>query len=278
VSRESVEFMDRSSGLRTYSSMQPFYIAVVFNQKHPLLAQQPVRQALSQAIDRPAIVAGALRGHGAVATGPIWPSHWAYQPQARGDDYDPAAAAAALDRAGLHRRAGEGTEPQVRFAIRCLFMSEDPQYERIALMLQKQLFDIGVQLDLEPVTMMTLAERAASGGFDALLARANAGRTLMFSYRFWRSAAEHEPAFWRTGYTRADATLDQLRESHSDDQTRAALRAVDERFRADAPAAFIAWTEVTRALTADILVGQENVHDPFTAIWRWQKGPGNTSQ
>lgn len=278
VSRESVEFMNRSSGLRTYSSMQPFYVALVFNQAHPLLGTQAVRQAINHAIDRPAIVANALRGHGAVATGPIWPSHWAYEPRARGDDYDPAGAVAALERAGLRRRTASAGKPQVRFAIRCLFLDEDPQYERIALMLQKQLFDIGVQLDLEPVNMTTLAERARSGQFDALLARANTGRTLMFAYWFWRSSGAEATAFWRTGYTGANAVLDQLRESRSDEETRAAIRAVDQRFREDAPAAFIAWTEVTRALHADVVVGDENVHDPFTAIWRWQKVPGTSSR
>jgi peptide/nickel transport system substrate-binding protein len=273
VSRESVEFMEKSSQLRTYSTMQPYYLALVFNQRHPVLRKRNIRQAISRALDRPGIMANALRGHGAVASGPIWPSHWAYEATLGLAPYDPVAAAKTLEEEGLHkRRAAAG--PEIRFAIRCLFLNEDPQYERIALMLQKQLFDIGVQLDLEPVTMANLAKRAASGDFDALLARANAGRTLMFTYRFWRSSPDAQGAFWRTGYTGADAALDQLRESHSDDQTRAAVKALDQRFREDVPAAFIAWTEVTRALNADVVLDDPDLHDPFTAIWRWVKSPG----
>ena len=278
VSRESVEFMEKSSQLWTYSRMQPFYLALVFNQRHPLLRRQEVRQAISRAIDRPAIVAHALRGHAEVATGPIWPSYWAYEPQVRPDAYDPRLAAEMLDHARLGRTAVSADAPRVRFTIRCLFMSEDPQYERIALMLQKQLFDIGVQLDLEPVTMVNLAERAAAGDFDALLARASAGRTLMFTYRFWRSTPGGQPAFWRTGYSGADAALDRLRESNSDDETRAALRQLDERFREDVPAAFLAWTEVTRALNANVRVDDPSLHDPFTAIWRWTKSSGAPPQ
>jgi peptide/nickel transport system substrate-binding protein len=278
VSRESVEFMERSSNLRTYSSMQPYYIPLVFNQQHPMLGRREVRQAISLALDREGIVAQAMRGHGAVAADPIWPSHWAYQPPTGAGGYDPARAAMLLDRLGLTLPTARSTEPRVRFAFRCLFWSEDPQYERIALMLQKQLFDIGVQLDLEPVTLATLAERAGAGDFDAFLARANAGRTLMFTYRFWRSSGADQPAFWRTGYTGADLALDRLRESQTEAETRAALAEVARRFRDDVPAAFIAWTEVTRALNADITVSDSNLHDPFTAIWRWARAPGGTVQ
>ena len=274
VSRESVEFMERSSNLRTFSSMQPYYIPLVFNERHPVLHDRAVRRAISLAFDREAIVAQAMRGHGAVASDPIWPSHWAYQVPTGAAGYDPARASALLDAAGLRTRPAGGHAPAVRFAFRCLFWSEDPQYERIALMLQKQLFDIGVQLDLEPVTLATLAERAAAGNFDAFLARANAGRTLMFTYWFWRSAPPDQPAFWRTGYTGADAALDRLRESQTETETRAALAEVARRFREDAPAAFIAWTEVTRVLNADVVVSDPDLHDPFTAIWRWARAPG----
>jgi peptide/nickel transport system substrate-binding protein len=279
VSRESVEFMERSSQLKTYSSMQPYYIALVFNQRNPVLKDARVRRALSQALDRQAIVDKALRGHGAPAYNPIWPSYWAVESPAGPEPVDPAGAGSLLDAAGFpvgtHDSRGGAKS---RFALRCLFLSEDPQYERIALLLQKRLFDIGVQLDLEPVTMSNLAALAGSGKFDTLLARANASRTLMFTYRFWRSAAADEPAFWRTGYTGADAALDRLRESQGDAETRAAVAEVARRFRDDVPAAFIAWTEVTRALTADIAVGEPNLHDPFTAIWRWARAPGGGSR
>jgi peptide/nickel transport system substrate-binding protein len=274
VSRESVEFMENSSQLRTYSTMQPYYIPLVFNLRHRLLRNREVRKAISLALDRDAIVSQAMRGHGAVATSPIWPLHWAYRAPTGANAYEPARAAAMLDRAGLHIPASSGSGPRVRFTLRCLFWSEDPQYERIALMLQKQLFDIGIQVDLEPVTLSTLAERARTGDFEAFVARANASRSLMFTYRFWRSSPDDQPALWSTGYAGADAALDELRESTSDQATTAALAKVDQRFREDVPAAFIAWTEVTRALNADVVLDDPDTHDPFTVIWRWAKSPG----
>jgi peptide/nickel transport system substrate-binding protein len=258
--------------------MQPYYIPIVFNLRHPVLRNRDVRQAISLALDRDAIVSQAMRGHGAVAAGPIWPSYWAYQPVAGAASYDPQRAAALLDRAGLPMPAATGDKPRVRFSFRCLFWSEDPQYERIALMLQKQLFDIGVQVDLIPVTLTQLGERATAGDFEAFVARANAGRSLMFTYRFWRSAPQDQAALFRNGYTGADAALDQLRQSVSEAETRAAVKAVDERFREDAPAAFIAWTEVTRALNADVTIDDADIYDPFTAIWRWAKAPAGPSR
>jgi peptide/nickel transport system substrate-binding protein len=277
ISRESVEFMERSSHVETYASLQPFYIPLVFNQRHPVLRNPEVRRAIDQAIDRQAIVAKAMRGRGLAADGPIWPHHWAFAPGSRPASHDPAAAAALLDKAGLRLKAGVNGGPKARFSFRCLFWSEDQQYERIALLVQRQLFDIGIQVELEPVTLRTLAERASSGDFDAFLARANAGRSLMFMYRFWRSPRSAERALWLTGYTGADAALDRLRESTSSEQTRTALTALAQRFHADVPATFIAWTEVTRAVSEEISVGDAKVLDPFISIWRWQRRPSGAS-
>lgn len=274
VSRESVEFMQGSSQLQTYSTLQPYYIPLVFNHRHGALRNRDVRQAIVHALDRTAIIRDGMRGHGEIAEGPIWPSYWAYPRSPSSQRYAPAKAEALLDRAGFPIRATSSRGPRIRFAFRCLFWSEDPQYERIALMLQKQLFDIGLRMELEPVTLAELARRAAAGDFDAFLARANAGRTLMFTYYFWRSSTAGRPALWMTGYSGANPALDQLRESTTDDEIREAVSALAQRFREDAPAAFIAWTNVTRVLNADVHVDDPTVQDPFLAIWRWRRTAG----
>jgi peptide/nickel transport system substrate-binding protein len=273
VSRESVEFLEGSSNVRIYSLLQSFYIPLVFNLRHPALRNVEVRRALTEALDRTAIVAKAMRGRGRVADGPIWPLHWAVSAAPPRYAFDRASAVARLDRAGFRVDGRESDrKPRARFSFKCLFWSEDPQFERIALMIQRQLFDIGVDMVLEPATWATLRPRVEAGDFDAFLMKTNASRALDITYRFWRSSAPGNVPMQRSGYTGADALLDALQQSTSDEAVRAAVAALSERFHQDAPAAFIAWTEITRAVRSEFTVPDIGAEDPFAKIWQWRPG------
>ncbi|MEO5895384.1 MAG: ABC transporter substrate-binding protein [Vicinamibacterales bacterium] len=271
VSREIIEFASRASSVRTYRSLQSFYIPLVLNQQHPLLGKIEVRRALNEAIDRDAIVASGMGGHAQVAQDPIWPLHWAYSPPTEPQRPDQANAERRMDAVGLKRgsdRSGGGMAP--RFTVRCLFLTNDPMYERIALMLQRQLFAVGVNLVLEPADLQNLQVRANAGDFDTLLARANAGRSLDFTYRFWHSADSQASVMWRTGYRGVDGLLDQLRASTTDDEARTVVGELRHRFRNDVPAIFLAWPQITRAINSRFDVGTSNEHDPFAKIWEWR--------
>ena len=270
VNRESVEFMENSSRIRNYSSLQPFYVPLVFNLAHPILRKMDVRRALVQAIDPGEILTRAIRGQGRVAHGPIWPLHWAYEETVK-QEFNPLAARVALDRAGYPQPKPSGAgELRTRFHLRCLVNSEDPQDERIALMVQRQLFDVGVHMAIELLPMDDLIKRIGEGKFETYMVRANASRTLERTYRFWRSTGPLNVATQNSGYTGADALLDRLRRSTSDDEVRTTVRELAVRFREDAPAAFIAWLEITRAVDARFDVGVSAGEDPFANIWRWK--------
>ena len=101
VARESVDFFEGASDIRTTASIRPYYIPLVFNLRHPVLRRLDVRRALVEAINRDEIVTQAMRGHGMVADDPIWPYNWAYSASARRYAYNPAAASLRLDAAGL---------------------------------------------------------------------------------------------------------------------------------------------------------------------------------
>jgi peptide/nickel transport system substrate-binding protein len=275
ISREAVEFMERTSQIRTYSLPQPFYIPLIFNHDRAALADPLVRHALSLAIDRKRIVEQAMRGRGIVAESPIWRAHWANDDDTAAEAYNPRKAVALLEEAGYPLVRPSAGLPARRLSFRSLVWSENPQYERIAIMVQQQLFDIGVHLELQPATMSELGPLAVSGNFDTLLAQANASRTLNYMYSFWRSPRAGAAPQLRTEYTGADAALDRLRASTSDEQFRASLREVRDHFERDAPAAFIAWTQVTRAVHASIDVGVEAGVDPFLSLWKWRRiSPG----
>ena len=269
VSRESVEFMKGSTRVRPFSTVQPFYVPIFLNQSHPALRNREVRLAMIEALDRRAIIDQAMTGFGQIADGPIWPQHWAYSAPARRHPYAPEAARARLERAGFKMRA-RSAGPRSRFSFRCLVLKEDPQHERIALMVARQLLDVGIDMKIEMVSLDALGPRAALGDFDGLLGRANSSRTLNLTYQFWRSSNGILPPFINTGYHGADDAFDRFRLAGTKDETRAAVAALVERFHEDVPALFIAWVEVTRAVDTRFVVANDQAPDPFMNLRQWR--------
>jgi len=270
VNRDSLEFLEGASRFITYPSIRPFYIPLVFNLRHPILGRVDVRRALAEAINRDEIVEQAMRGHGQVADDPVWPFHWAYNAGARRHIYNPSAARLRLDAAGLRvRSAGVRGRMPSRFRIQCLFWDKGPQYERIALLLQRQLAAIDVDLVLERASEDQLREAAGSGKFESFLYQMTSGKSLDWTYSFWHSRGGYQ----NSGYSGADAALEQLRQARTDADVRAAVADLRQRFYEDAPAAFLAWPEMTRAVDARFNVGDPSDPEILANLWRWRVGP-----
>lgn len=278
VARESVEFLEGASRIETYTSVRPYYIPLVFNLRHPILSRVEVRRALSDAIDREQIVRDAMRGHGQVAQDPVWPSHWAHSAAARQHTYNPEAARLRLDALGLPVKADPaGKQMASRFRLTCLYWAEDPEFERIALLLQRQLAAVGVDLVLEAAKAAELGERNRQGNFEVLLFRLLGGRSFDWTYRFWHSPAGNQAALQDTGYAGADRILERLRSARDENETRTAVAELQQRFYHDAPAAFIAWIETTRAVDGSFDVGEKDDPDIFANLWRWKPADRRTA-
>ena len=78
---------------------------IAFNFDDPILAHREVRQALAYATDRATLIRYLLRGQARPASSLLPPNHWAYEPNVRRYDYDPAQAEKLLDAAGYPRGA-----------------------------------------------------------------------------------------------------------------------------------------------------------------------------
>jgi peptide/nickel transport system substrate-binding protein len=274
VNLEAAEFLEGASHVEMFSTLRPYYIPLVFNLRHPILKHVEVRRALVEAINRDEIVREAMRGHGRVADDPVWPFHWAYNNATRKYTYNPNAARLRLDSAGFPVRPPPSAGGMAsRFSIHCLFW-KDPQWERIALLLQRQLADVGVDLVLEESDELGIRKSALSGSFDTYLFQMAAGKSFDWTYRFWHSpTAAVGQAYQNSGYTGVDSILEQarLRVSRSDNELRAAMADLRERFYMDVPAAFLAWPETTRAFDSRFDVGVKSSPDIFANVWKWRQ-------
>jgi peptide/nickel transport system substrate-binding protein len=256
--------VDGQTNMRTFPFIRPYYIQLVFNVRHPILKDTAVRQALSYAVDRQAVIDAALNHQGIVSEGPIWPFHWAYSTAQKTYTHNPEAATLRLDAAGLRVRpaAVSGGMPS-RLRFRCLTVAKESRYERIALVLQKQLYEIGVDMEIEAVPVQELGKRIASGQFDAALAERTSGRSLAWTYNTFHSTK-------MPGYTAADHVLERLRRTTSDGEVRTAVSDLQQIFYDHPPAIFIAWPKVARVVSTKFQVSEETGRDVISTLWQWK--------
>lgn len=275
LSREAIDFVQAETTVHTYFFPRAYYVELVFNVRHPVLQRPDVRRAITEAINKEAAVREGLRSHGSPADSSIWPGHWASISTAHVPTFNPESARGRLDAAGFPvRRAEPGAMPK-RLSFTCLLFEEDQRFNRLALVIQKQLFDIGIDMKLEPVSLKTLGPRLARGDFEAFLFEFASGRSLSWTYLAWHS---HGNGFFDSGYRAADAVLDRLRYSPSDEETRAATAELLEVFKKDPPAVFIAWQEQARAVSARFDVPQEPGRDIMGSVWQWRVKPAAAVQ
>jgi peptide/nickel transport system substrate-binding protein len=268
VGADAADFVGGESSVQTFTLLRPYTLTLGFNLHHPVLQSREVRRALNRAIDRNAIVRAGFRGRARPAQDPVWPSHWALSNTLPAYTYDREAAVRGLTSAGYGTlRQSRGRMPS-RFQFTCLV---HPPLERVALMIQKQLFEIGVDMEIEVAKTAEIVQRAARGNFDAFLIWQLTGRSLTFPYLFWHSPEPGRPGFLQSGYSAADSALDRVRYAPNDDAFRGAVAAFQQVIHDDPPAVFLAWEERVRAVNRAFHVPpQEPGRDVIYGLWRWR--------
>ncbi|SDD61618.1 dipeptide transport system substrate-binding protein [Paracoccus isoporae] len=118
-----------------------------------------VRKALNMAIDKQAIVDGIFQGAGSVAKNPIPPTMWSYNDAIEDDPYDPEAARAALEEAGV-------TDLSMSIWAMPVQRPYNPNARRMAEMIQADLSEIGVDADIVSYEWGEYLERSKSEDRD----------------------------------------------------------------------------------------------------------------
>ncbi len=278
VARDVVEFVSNDQ-VRIYPYRRSRQYLIAFNASRPALAMPVVRRALNAAVDRDALIRTVLHGAGQPSSGPLWPDHWAYDRSISHYTFERSLAAATLDAAGL--RPGSAPAGSGRLAARlrftCLVPKDLAELERLALHVQKQLYDIGVDMQLESVTLEEYDRRLRSSSFDAAIIDMWSGPSFTRPYLFWRS-----PAGFRGlnvfGYhnTEADRWFDALRHAPDDGAYRAAAGQLQRTLLDDPPALFLAWNEQARAVSRRFTVAGDPGSDVLRRLRQWHLNPEYT--
>ena len=155
---------DTSFRLVTYPSavygFLAFRVADRAGHPHPVLGNQELRRALTQAVDRPTL-ARALFGEGAkVPPGPMSQLLWIWDDNTRMVDFDSARAREELARIGRKQPLGR---------LDILVPSTSSSRRQLALAIQEAWRKVGVTATVTAVDFPVFQERLAKGRFDSYI-------------------------------------------------------------------------------------------------------------
>lgn len=269
VSPDTLEFISNEASVQVFPFLRNYVYGVMFNSKRPVFHDRRIRQALNYAVNRSAIVDQVFKGHGYVANGPAWPSHWAYDSNVPTHSYDPSRAAALLDSANVTVAANSllADRSPSRLRFTCILPEDFPLWEKMALLVQRDLSEIGIDMQLETMPADRFTQRVVSGDFDAVFSELIAGRAASRQPMFWYSTSGQN--FWGYRNQTIDASLDGIRKASSDQEYRDAFRQFQAEMLDDPPAIFLALGENTRAVSRRFQVPSPPNSDILFTIADW---------
>jgi peptide/nickel transport system substrate-binding protein len=142
-----------------------------FNMTKEGLKDPAVRHAFAYAIDREKIVSDILEGEAVVMDAPIPPASWAYEPNVTKYRFDAKKATDELEKAGYKKGAdGIYAKDGKRLSYTLLTNSGNTTRESMALMIQKSLKDVGVEIKTEFIEWSVFLEKYLwVGNFDMMI-------------------------------------------------------------------------------------------------------------
>ena len=149
--------------LETVESPGTDYQYIGLNLRDPILKDVRVRQAISYAIDRRAIVDYLRRGLATSAVGILPPVSWAFEPDVATFNYDPGRSRALLDEAGYRDPDGDGPEPRLHLTLKV----SSSEFNRLqSSVIQQNLRAVGIALDVRTYEFATLYADVLTGNFQ----------------------------------------------------------------------------------------------------------------
>ncbi len=265
VGPESREFLQSETSIALYSFLRNYIYGVVFNVRRPIFRNPEIRRALNYSVNRGSIVERAFRGHATVAQGPVWPLHWANDASMQAYIYDPRRAAASLEKA----LATVGESPHASdFTFVCLIPENVQLWERLALMVQRDLAEIGVNMALEAVPLDVFNKRLTEGDFDVVLMEMISGFSVSRAFSFWHSSGLHSFSGYRNASV--DTALENVRHAATDSDYKDAFQRFQRAVFDDPPAIFLAWGETARAVSRRFNVVKAPGGDIRMSISDWK--------
>lgn len=241
ISLDRLTDIKKMTNLDITQNYLPQYEVLNFNLKNEILAIKEIRLSFAALLDRKTLINDALDGNAKEISTPILPGRSGYDPKVKGIGYNLTVAIEALDKLGWVKgedniRRKEGKILKFRF----VYVDND-ENDKVALVLEKEFADAGVDLELVPADVHTInASYIRPRNFDMIMIGQNVGIDEDL-YSFWHSSQITDPGLNLTGFSdpKVDKLLEQVRKS-SDEKYRAErYKQIQEVLLAEQPAIYL---------------------------------------
>jgi peptide/nickel transport system substrate-binding protein len=145
------------------------YTVLTFNLRDGPLADQGVRRALAEGLDKDALIAQALDGQAVRLDTPILPGWWAASPDAAWYPYEQQRAADALTSLGYASQSNGTRVKDGKPLVLPLITDDAPDRVAAALDIVRQWGALGVKVEVEQLDAATLRQRLAEHNFTLAL-------------------------------------------------------------------------------------------------------------
>jgi peptide/nickel transport system substrate-binding protein len=264
VGPDALDSLQGASDIAIFTFTRRYQYLILLNAKTDAFRSKAIRQALNMAIDRDGIVRDALGGHGIASSGPVWPRNYGFRNGVGTPRYDTATASQTLS-------PQTPRKPATALHFTCL-IRPDAVHERIALVVKRQLAEVGVDMNVEEVPLDGVESAMKNRRYEAMLTEMVSGPSLLRLYRMWHSGGVG-------GATSApiDAALDRVRYAASDEEYTTGVTAFQQAVVDDPPAIFLAWMERARAVSKRFVVpAAEPGRDVLSTLRLWK--PADAAQ
>lgn len=214
---------------------------IIWNLRDPLFQDLKVRQALTHALDREAIVEAVVHGQGTVAHAPGSPANWAFNPDTIKYEYNPEKAKELFVEAGWTEGSDGIFEKDGEKFSFTLKTSQGEAREKIAEVAQQQYKEIGVEVDIEVMEWSAFIEDTGppNWNFDGQVSGMSIGSDPDPSY-FWHTS-EIEAGLNYSAYSneKVDELLDQQVVEIDQDKRYELIKEIDATVAEELPVTFI---------------------------------------
>ncbi len=154
---ELVQYLEKRPELHVTRTRGTTFSYIGFNLRDPLTGNRMIREAVACALDRESTIRYLLGGDARLAGTLLPPEHWASNLNLHGSSYDPNRARALL------ASVGYGPDHPLVLTYK---LSSDPLRIRIATFFQRQLAEVGIQVDLRSYDWGTFYGDIRAGHFQ----------------------------------------------------------------------------------------------------------------
>jgi len=231
---------DLERNFRTYRCPSVKYGFLGFNFQDARFQDRQVRQALSQAIDKNAIIQTALKDCGSPGTGPYPPGAWYYYGDVLSYAYDPVKAKEILNKMGWYEKQKTADNDEGPL-LNLVTNYENKENILIAEIIQNNLKKIGIRINIETLEWLTFRYRIITRkAFDVVLL----SRHYIWDpdlYNVWHSSKTREGEWNFLSYknSQVDELLERGRKTMAIPQRKLIYQRIQEIMAEDPPCVFL---------------------------------------